>query len=168
MSDEAVAAPSSEPPLVAIEGFFQDDEGHWVARLVCGHTQHVRHAPPRELRPWVTTEEGRAQKVGAELGCRLCLAPRLPEGVVEYKRTTTFDEHTVPKGLLRSHTTKAGTWAEIVVERGFVVYVLEDRGDAAIVLREGVPGVVAPEAPHRVDPRPGARFYVRFLRLPER
>ena len=39
----------------AITGFHQDDEGHWVADLVCGHTQHVRHNPPLSNRPWVLT-----------------------------------------------------------------------------------------------------------------
>jgi hypothetical protein len=27
----------------AIVGFLQDAEQHWVAKLDCGHTQHVRH-----------------------------------------------------------------------------------------------------------------------------
>ena len=50
----------------AITGFHQDDEGHWVADLVCGHTQHVRHNPPLSNRPWVLTPEGQeiCEKVG--------------------------------------------------------------------------------------------------------
>ena len=40
----------------AILGFHQDEYGDWVAELACGHTQHVRHRPPWELRPWVATE----------------------------------------------------------------------------------------------------------------
>lgn len=27
----------------SIIGFHQDEEGHWVAELACGHNQHVRH-----------------------------------------------------------------------------------------------------------------------------
>ena len=42
----------------------QDDERHWVAELECGHTQHVRHHPPWQVRPWVTTPEGRASRLG--------------------------------------------------------------------------------------------------------
>jgi len=112
----------------------------------------------------VTTEEGRQGKIGAELPCPFCLMPVLPSAVTEYKRTATFTAETVPTGLTRTHTTKAGTWGEIVVEAGHVVYVLEDRGGAAVVLRAGVNGVIAPGAPHHVDVRPGARFFVRFLR----
>ncbi len=56
----------------AIVGFHQDDEGHWVAELECGHTQHVRHDPPWQVRPWVVTLEGRNSRLGTTLGCRLC------------------------------------------------------------------------------------------------
>ena len=37
----------------AIVGFHLDDEGHFVADLACGHTQHVRHDPPWQNRTWV-------------------------------------------------------------------------------------------------------------------
>jgi hypothetical protein len=55
-----------------IIGFHQDEEFHWVADLECGHTQHVRHDPPLTSRPWVTTPEGRLDRVGVELECRKC------------------------------------------------------------------------------------------------
>jgi hypothetical protein len=58
----------------AITGFQQDDEGHWVAELECGHTQHVRHNPPWTNRPWVITEEGRKQMLGKQLSCKPCAA----------------------------------------------------------------------------------------------
>lgn len=50
-----------------IVGFHKDEHDDWVADLKCGHTQHVRHDPPWQLRPWVTTEEGRKSKIGMEL-----------------------------------------------------------------------------------------------------
>lgn len=56
----------------SIVGFHTDDEGHWVADLACGHTQHVRHDPPWQVRPWVTTPEGRAEWIGRDLGCVKC------------------------------------------------------------------------------------------------
>jgi hypothetical protein len=52
--------------------FHEDDEGHWVADLECGHTQHVRHDPPWQIRPWVTTPEGRAAFIGTPLQCLKC------------------------------------------------------------------------------------------------
>jgi len=63
---------SDSPPLREIVGFHTDEEGHWVAELKCGHTQHVRHDPPWQNRPWVTTAEGRARFIGVELACRQC------------------------------------------------------------------------------------------------
>ncbi len=59
-------------PARRIIGFHQDAEQHWVADLECGHTQHVRHMPPWQLRPWVLTPEGRAGKIGLELRCAGC------------------------------------------------------------------------------------------------
>ena len=59
-------------PPRRIVGFHQDDERHWVADLECGHSQHVRHDPPWQVRPWVVTVEGRNARLGATLECRLC------------------------------------------------------------------------------------------------
>ena len=55
-----------------IVGYLQDDAGDWVARLACGHQQHVRHDPPWRDREWVTTEEGRIEHLGVKLACRKC------------------------------------------------------------------------------------------------
>ena len=56
----------------AMVGFRQDEEAHWVALLACGHTQHVRHDPPWQMRPWTQTETGRAGVIGEPLDCRKC------------------------------------------------------------------------------------------------
>jgi hypothetical protein len=55
-----------------VTGFHQDEEGHWVAELECGHNQHVRHDPPWEQRPWVVTAEGRRGRLGMLLNCVKC------------------------------------------------------------------------------------------------
>lgn len=55
-----------------IVGFHQDEERHWVADLECGHTQHVRHDPPWQVRPWVTSADGRARMLGVVLDCLKC------------------------------------------------------------------------------------------------
>jgi hypothetical protein len=70
-----------------IVGFHQDDAGDWVAELACGHGQHMRHVPPWQERPWVTTENGRQRKMGASIECTLCDTIRLPLDAREYKRT---------------------------------------------------------------------------------
>ena len=58
--------------LQAIIGFHLDDEQHYVAELACGHNQHVRHTPPWQNRVWVLTEDGRNEKLGVMLECKLC------------------------------------------------------------------------------------------------
>ncbi len=55
-----------------ITGFRQDDEGVWIADLECGHSQHVRHDPPWQVRPWVVEEATRQARIGTALFCRLC------------------------------------------------------------------------------------------------
>ena len=44
-----------------ITGFRQDEEQHWVAELECGHSQHVRHDPPWQVREWVLAEATRRE-----------------------------------------------------------------------------------------------------------
>ncbi len=62
-----------------IVSFHQDAEQHWVARLDCGHNQHVRHNPPWTNRPWVITPEGREAALGLELDCKKCDEGRPPD-----------------------------------------------------------------------------------------
>ncbi|WP_123727797.1 DUF3565 domain-containing protein [Pseudomonas protegens] len=53
-------------------GFHQDEEGHWVAELSCGHTQHLRHQPPWQSRTWVMNPQLRAEKIGQRFDCGWC------------------------------------------------------------------------------------------------
>ena len=68
-----------------VVGYHTDAENHWVAELECGHGQHVRHDPPWTERPWVTTEEGRAARLGEELNCVRCdeFARKVAEAVIK-------------------------------------------------------------------------------------
>jgi len=61
-----------------IVGYHKDEEDHWVAKLACGHNQHVRHNPPWTLRQWVTTAAGRESMLRHQLRCVKCIeqAPR--------------------------------------------------------------------------------------------
>jgi hypothetical protein len=53
-------------------GFTQDEDGHWVAVLSCGHTQHLRHQPPWQSRAWVLDPRQRQQKTGQPFHCGWC------------------------------------------------------------------------------------------------
>jgi len=59
-----------------IVGYHRDELGDWVAELDCGHGQHVRHDPPWQVRPWVTTEAGRSEHLGTTLLCVRCVEAR--------------------------------------------------------------------------------------------
>ncbi|MCU7247736.1 DUF3565 domain-containing protein [Pseudomonas koreensis] len=57
---------------VTITGFHQDEDGHWVAELSCGHTQHLRHLPPWQSRAWVLDPVQRIEKIGQPFDCGWC------------------------------------------------------------------------------------------------
>jgi len=149
-----------------ITGFHQDAEGDWIAELPCGHSQHVRHRPPWQSRPWVTSEAGRADKLGASIDCPLCEMPEAPVGVGEYKRTATFTQSSVPIGLLRDHRTKPGVWARIVIEVGELEYTL-DSPVRTFLLTPECPGIAPPGAAHHVKADRAVSFHIEFLRLGE-
>ncbi|MEI4508660.1 DUF1971 domain-containing protein [Sphingopyxis sp. CCNWLW253] len=91
----------------------------------------------------------------------------LPVGLTVYKRTPTFTEASVPRGLLADHSAKEGVWGLIRVEEGSLRYVVTDpRRDFAehILAPGGEPGVVEPTIAHRVEPLGAVHFYVEFLR----
>lgn len=58
--------------MQAIQSFHKDEHDDWVVVLECGHTQHVRHNPPWQLRPWTQTKAGRASRIGKKLNCKKC------------------------------------------------------------------------------------------------
>ena len=144
-----------------IVGFHPDETGDWIAELACGHRRHMRHVPPWQQRPWVTTEEGRQGKIGAHIECTLCDAIRLPLDAREYKRTASFTEETLPAALRKEHRTKADSWGRIVVTAGQVEFHARGR---VRVLGAGDVGIVEPEVPHHVTPLGAVRLHVEFLR----
>ncbi len=122
--------------------------GHavWVAELDCLHSVDVEQA----------------LSFSTEIDCGQCAALQLPEGLTEYKRTAEFTTTTVPAGLLRHHTTKAGIWGRLHVVEGRVHY--QPDGLPAQDVRGGEHANIPPLLPHSIQPDVGARFYVAFYR----
>ncbi len=87
----------------------------------------------------------------------------LPEGLTPRRRTPVFDQDSVPAGLLRAHTTKAGVWGRIVVLEGRLRYRLLEPTRREHLLQPGVDGVIPPEVRHEVEPDGPVRFYVELL-----
>lgn len=146
--------------------YHQDEQGDWVAELSCGHGQHVRHKPPFTLHPWVESAEGRTARLGTELDCVRCDRLELPEGFVAYKRTSLFDEGSIPLGLRNHHATKTGVWGVIHVESGQLRYVLDGLDGRELTLAPNRAGLIPPEVIHHVAADGPVRFYVEFHRRP--
>jgi tellurite methyltransferase len=161
-----LAAPSQEATNLqrTITGFHVDEVGDWVAELSCFHGQHVRHRPPFRDAPWVNDDAERRARIGAALECPLCDRAELPDGLHVVRTTETWDEATTPSGLVRSHRVAPGVWGLVHVEAGELHFVAPSNPALDVVLRPGDAQPIPPEQEHRVEPRPGVRFHIEFLR----
>lgn len=87
-----------------------------------------------------------------------------PENLTFVRSTPTFEEDSIPKGLQRSHNTKKGTWAKIVIESGELIYSIDEgefAGQSFILTTERF-GVVEPQISHAVRAEKPVRFRVDF------
>ena len=86
----------------------------------------------------------------------------LPSSAKPYKRTPEFTELSTPKALLRRHSTKPGTWGEIIVLQGSLGYRILEPETKEFRLDSNHPGIIEPAIAHEVEPHTGVRFYVQF------
>jgi tellurite resistance-related uncharacterized protein len=86
----------------------------------------------------------------------------LPANVTSYNKTPEFTRATIPKGLLRRHQTKAGTWGKIIVLEGRLRYRILKPELEEVELSTERYGIVEPTIPHEVEPISHVRFYVEF------
>ena len=91
---------------------------------------------------------------------------QIPAGFSETRRTAEFTAATIPAGLMRSHTTKAGTWAKIQVIEGILRYRILGPVAEDLLLQPGEPGIVEPGVPHEVQALGPVRFHVAFFQRP--
>jgi hypothetical protein len=64
--------PTPDKRAACIVDFRQDEDGHWVAVLSCGHSQHLRHQPPWQNRAWVLDARQRQARIGSHFACGWC------------------------------------------------------------------------------------------------
>ncbi len=88
----------------------------------------------------------------------------LPSEVTSYKKTPEFTNETVPKGLLKAHQTKEGTWGKIVILQGLLRYRILEPEIEEVDLSPDKYGVVEPTVLHEIEPLGEVRFYVEFYR----
>ena len=98
--------------------------------------------------------------------------PTLPSGVVKYSQVPKggfFVKDKIPRGLLKDHTTKEGTWGVIRVNAGKLLYRIEEPEPALEfeLTPDGPGGIIEPTRLHRVAPlTDDVEFCVEFHRLP--
>lgn len=89
----------------------------------------------------------------------------IPSDAQAYKQTPEFSQDTIPAGLLKAHSTKEGTWGEIHILEGELLYtILEPQREEFVLTTERF-GVVEPTVLHDVQPLGAVRFYVEFFRV---
>lgn len=137
--------------LRAIDSFHQDDEGDWVAELTCLHGQHVRHQPPWQERPWVTTETGRRAQLGKDLDCSLCDRAELPAGLHLARTAGPFDERSLPEALQHDHRVADRTWARLRVIDGSVRFTIAMDPPGVARLAAGASQAIPPGVPHALE-----------------
>lgn len=88
---------------------------------------------------------------------------QIPSNVTVYKKTPIFSEASVPKGLLKDHTTKDGVWGAIVILDGELEYNIQESKEI-IRLDTRHHGVVEPMVKHHISLLGPVKFYVAFYR----
>ena len=146
-----------------IAGFHQDDKGDWVAELSCLHNQHVRHRPPFQERPWVTTEAGRTARLGTEILCPLCDRAEIPDGLQVSRTAGPFDATTLPPGLRKAHRVAEGVWGRLRVIEGSAGISLDTDPPIRVQLAAGDAQPIPPGVPHAVTVDGPVRLAVDFL-----
>ncbi|MDF3855150.1 DUF1971 domain-containing protein [Paracoccus sp. P2] len=91
--------------------------------------------------------------------------PAWPGDAAPYRRTPEFTETTVPKGLLRAHATRPGTWARLHVLEGRLVF-RDLVGGTEMLLGPGIHPLIHPERLHEVAAAGPVRFFVEFCARP--
>jgi tellurite methyltransferase len=136
--------------LRRIAGFHADDAGDWVAELSCLHGQHVRHRPPFQDRPWVTTESARAGRLGTDLDCPLCDRAEVPGGLSLARTAGPFDQDTLPAALRRNHVVADGRWGCLRVIEGAIGFAMDTAPPVDVRLVAGDRQPIPPGVTHHL------------------
>lgn len=145
-----------------IQGFHQDTEGDWVAELSCLHSQHVRHRPPFQNRPWVMDLRQRQTKIGTAIDCPLCDRAELPQDLDLTRLAGPWNENTLPKGLTYSHKIAKGNWGVLKLHKGQAQFFLEVSPPLEVLLNAGAAQPIPPEVPHRVTLLAPSEIIIEF------
>ncbi len=105
--------------------------------------------------------DGRIRRLEVRI---LARSHTLPDGLELVRTTATFDETSVPAGLLAAHRVADGVWGRLVVLDGALRFVFEDDPDGATTVSSGHHQVIPPGRPHHLELDGPVRFHVEFHR----
>ena len=98
----------------------------------------------------------------------------LPKEVVKYsqvpRKGSTFTATKIPRGLLKEHSTKSGTWGVICVTQGQLRYQINNNNEEkqVYILDTETRGIIEPQVKHEVAAlAEDVEFVVEFYRLPD-
>eukprot|EP00798_Chlamydomonas_sp_ICE-L_P013940 gene13940-19876_t len=96
----------------------------------------------------------------------------LPSDVIKYSQVPAsgkcFTADKIPKGLLKQHTTKEGTWGVIDVQKGTLEYKILEPAEQVFALKAPAKGIIEPTVLHQVKAlTDDLEFVVEFHRLPD-
>ena len=94
------------------------------------------------------------------------MTPELPSGLEHVRTTPTFNEETVPPGLLGAHRIASGVWGRLVVHSGTLIFRFEDAPEESQVVHAGEHLAIPPACPHRIELGEGpVAFAIEFHRV---
>lgn len=135
-----------------------------VVALDCGHRRHVRDRPPFERHPWVRDADARAARVGQSIECGRCDALERPTTAQRYREGTPWTDATLPAGLRKAHSLKAGVWGELVVLAGTARLRFDPPFARTLQLAAGDVASIPPELTHELVLGADALVRVDFYR----
>eukprot|EP00929_Paragymnodinium_shiwhaense_P068689 TRINITY_DN34593_c0_g1_i1.p1 TRINITY_DN34593_c0_g1~~TRINITY_DN34593_c0_g1_i1.p1 ORF type:complete len:154 (+),score=24.21 TRINITY_DN34593_c0_g1_i1:48-509(+) len=133
------------------------------------------HLPPRNLVLLLSLAAGGAGLMWLatrrSIKTLAAVMPHLPSTVQKYSQVPPngkcFTANKIPKGLLRQHNTKVGTWGVIRVKQGRLRYQINEPTVQIFELDSQVPGVIEPQIYHEVAAlSDDLEFVVEFYREP--
>lgn len=159
--------------------------GRYKGNPMAAHLKHAAAITPGMFERWLelwkeTTDElfspeaaALFQEKAARIAESLQIGLKLKAGGLDairaqpqpYKVTPEFDAESLPEGLRREHSTKAGVWGKIQVIEGALRLRLLDTGEEMLLTPER-PGIVQPQQPHFVTPEGKMRMRVEFYDRP--
>ncbi len=88
----------------------------------------------------------------------------LPDGVKKYAESPLFTAGKVPESLQKSHSTKTGTYARLIVTAGEVQYFLVGEKTPVSIIKPNDVFIILPEEEHFVQVSDDAEFFLEFCR----